>query len=132
MASEACAVVVAASETMSRTMASSMYYLLTNVKALERLDEELLTVMPDAKVMPSIRSLETLPWLVRKSRLTSYAYIARWPESKRVTKFSQTAVVKESLRLSAIVTSRSPLVAPGELRFRDWIIPPKVSVSAPS
>lgn len=76
MASEACAVVVAASETMSRTMALAMYYLLTNAKALERLEDELLTVMPDVRVIPSIRSLEKLPWMVRKSRLTPHACIA--------------------------------------------------------
>lgn len=73
MASEAFAAVIAGGETASRTMTMAVYYLLTNVKALERLDEELLTVMPDVRVMPSLKSLETLPWLVRTSRLPLHA-----------------------------------------------------------
>lgn len=36
----------------------------------------------------------------------------------------QTAVVKESLRITALVTSRLPLVSPQEpLRYGDWVIP---------
>lgn len=40
----------------------------------------------------------------------------------------QTAVIKESLRITALVTSRLPLVSPQEpLRYGDWDIPPRVS-----
>lgn len=40
----------------------------------------------------------------------------------------QTAVVKESLRITALVTSRLPLVSPKEsLSYGNWNIPPGVS-----
>ena len=40
----------------------------------------------------------------------------------------QTAVVKESLRITALVTSRLPLTSPNEhLRYKGWDIPPHVS-----
>jgi hypothetical protein len=40
---------------------------------------------------------------------------------------SQTAVIKESLRISALVTARAVLQAPGEcLTYRDWVIPENV------
>ena len=36
--------------------------------------------------------------------------------------------MKESLRITALVTSRLPLVSPKEaLRYKDWVIPPGVS-----
>lgn len=96
MATEAFGIVIAGAETTSRTLTVAVYYLLTHFKTLERLEQELMTAMPDVRVMPSMRSLETLPWL--------------------------TVVIKKSLRLSSAVTSKAPLVAPGELKFLDWII----------
>lgn len=42
----------------------------------------------------------------------------------------QTAVVRETLRVSAILTSRLPLVAPDEaLQYQDFVIPPGNAVS---
>ena len=38
----------------------------------------------------------------------------------------QPLVVKETLHLSALTTSRLPLVAHSELVYQDWIIPVKV------
>lgn len=70
MAPEAFGIVIAGAETMSRTLTMVVYYLLTNFKALERLGQELMTAIPDLKVMLSTKSLETLPWLVRRSRLS--------------------------------------------------------------
>lgn len=42
------------------------------------------------------------------------------------------AVVKETLRVSALVTSRLPLMAHDELRYKDWVIPPGVCTKTPS
>lgn len=40
----------------------------------------------------------------------------------------QTAVIKESLRLTRLVSSRSPLISPDEpLHYDTWTIPAKVS-----
>lgn len=38
----------------------------------------------------------------------------------------QTAVIKESLRIAAVITSRLPVVAPTELIIDGRIIPPRV------
>ncbi|KAJ5274032.1 cytochrome P450 [Penicillium angulare] len=42
---------------------------------------------------------------------------------------SQTAVIKESLRLTALVTSRLPLVSPDKALCYKWTIPPGTPVS---
>ena len=47
---------------------------------------------------------------------------------KTLSKASQTAVIKETLRVSAVITSRLPLMAPNELQYHDWMIPPRVSI----
>lgn len=39
----------------------------------------------------------------------------------------QNAVVKEILRISAVITTRLPLMADEELIYKDWIIPRRVS-----
>lgn len=70
MATKAFGIVIAGAETTSRTLTMAVYYLLTHFKTLERLEQELMTAMPDVRVMPSMKSLETLPWLVRRSRLS--------------------------------------------------------------
>lgn len=42
----------------------------------------------------------------------------------------QSAVIKETLRITAIVSSRLPLVSPKEdLRYGEWVIPAGVSNS---
>ena len=41
----------------------------------------------------------------------------------------QTGVIKESLRITALVTSRLPLISPHEhLQYHDWNIPPNVGL----
>lgn len=45
---------------------------------------------------------------------------------------SQTAVIKETLRVIGVLTSRSPLVSPSEnLVYKDWIIPAGVRLNWP-
>ena len=69
MGKEAFVIVAAGGETTSRTLTMAIYRLLANPKMLERLNGELMTVMPDINVMPSVKSLEALPWLVSTFRL---------------------------------------------------------------
>ncbi|KAL8808403.1 MAG: hypothetical protein Q9200_004294 [Gallowayella weberi] len=38
------------------------------------------------------------------------------------------AFIKESLRLAAFPTSRLPLTTPGELIYKDWVIPPQTPI----
>lgn len=93
----------AGSEGTSRVIMMGTYYLLRNPKALKWLREEIMEVMPDRDVVPPVKVLEELSWLH--------------------------AIVKETLRLSALFTSRFPLLTPEKLHFNDWIIPPKTPVS---
>ncbi|KAL9013617.1 MAG: hypothetical protein Q9173_001694 [Seirophora scorigena] len=41
----------------------------------------------------------------------------------------ENAVVKESLRISAVVTSRLPVMAHEELKYREWVIPRRTPIS---
>ncbi|CAO1606115.1 hypothetical protein XANCAGTX0491_009615 [Xanthoria calcicola] len=102
---EAFVVLVAGSETTARILTNAMYHLLANPKtSLLRLKEELATLLLDSESPISVKELEQLPWL--------------------------TAVVKESLRITALVTSRMPLEAPDEvLKYGEWEIPAKTPVS---
>lgn len=56
--------IVAGSESTSRTMMLATYYLLTTPSAMENLKKELLEAMPDPSVVPPVKVLESLPWLV--------------------------------------------------------------------
>ena len=117
MAEEALVIIAAGGETTSRVLTMAIYYLLVNPAALKRLNGEIFRVMPNVNVMPSVKSLETLPWLV-SSRMVWQVYVTH--------KTLQSAVIKETLRIAAIITSRFPLMAPYELQFREWTIPSKV------
>ncbi|KAI1633230.1 putative flavonoid 3-hydroxylase [Biscogniauxia mediterranea] len=99
MAEEAFILIGAGGETTARAMTAATYFVLSNKDTvLPKLKEELLTVMPDPLSRPSVRELERLPWL--------------------------TAVIKESLRVMALFTSRFPVVSPDKpLQYKEWIIP---------
>lgn len=105
VAQEGFVVLVAGGETTARVITTATFHILENKDTvLRRLKEELSTVMVDPDMNVDMRVLEQLPWL--------------------------TAVVKESLRITALVTSRLPLVSPQEsLRYGDWEIPPGTPVS---
>ena len=46
-----------------------------------------------------------------------------------LTKTCQTAIIKESLRIMALPTTRFPLVSPNDpLRYKSWEIPAGVSI----
>ncbi|KAI1505577.1 putative flavonoid 3-hydroxylase [Biscogniauxia marginata] len=105
MSQEAFVSLSAGGETLARTMATATYFLLSNKNTvLLRLEEELKTVMPNPSSRPPLKELERLPWL--------------------------TAVIKESLRIMALFTSRLPILSPDKpLQYKDWVIPAGTPVS---
>ena len=58
--------IAASGETTARAMMVATYFLLSDKIALNRLEEELSKVMPEKSSRPSLKSLESLPWLVRR------------------------------------------------------------------
>ncbi|KAJ6076326.1 benzoate 4-monooxygenase cytochrome P450 [Penicillium canescens] len=104
LSDEAKFLLVAGTDAPSQVMALTMYHILRNSHVCNRLKEELQTALPDAGANPTWVELERLPYL--------------------------TAVIKEGLRLSAVVTSRLPRIAPDEdLVCHGWKIPAGTSIS---
>ncbi|KAL2061941.1 hypothetical protein VTL71DRAFT_7319 [Oculimacula yallundae] len=103
LSQEGLVMIVAGSESTSRTLMLATYYLLSTPSVLANLKKELVEAMPDPSVVPSVRILENLPWLH--------------------------AVIKETFRTSAVFTTRFPLTTPDSLRYKDWFIPPHTPVS---
>ncbi|MCJ1333200.1 hypothetical protein MMC10_009894 [Thelotrema lepadinum] len=99
IAQEGFEVMSAGGETTSRVLAAALFYVLAGKNSeLSRLKEELSTVVKDGSSRPSWSALEQLPYL--------------------------TAVIKESLRITAPISSRLPVVAPQEnLQYGEWEIP---------
>lgn len=64
LAQEGLVMFAAGSESTSRSLMLAVYYLLRDPSAMEKLREELVAVMPDPHVVPSVKVLEALPWLV--------------------------------------------------------------------
>ena len=64
LAHEAVVVIAAGSETTSRVLTITMFYILSNKPVLKRLQDEIRTVMPDASKIPSTKTLQELPYLV--------------------------------------------------------------------
>ncbi|KAI0169405.1 putative flavonoid 3-hydroxylase [Hypoxylon sp. FL1284] len=97
--------VAAGGETTARALTVATYFLLAGDKALlANLLSELRSAMPLQSSRPSVQELENLPWL--------------------------TAIIKESLRIMALSTTRFPVVYPkGSLRYKDWVIPAGSPVS---
>ncbi|KAF4631314.1 hypothetical protein G7Y89_g6813 [Cudoniella acicularis] len=103
MAQEGFTAILAGSETTARILTSATYYVLANPHVLIRLKIELDNAIQDRSKIPSFQILRKLPWL--------------------------TAVIKEALRISALLTSRLPLLAPNILQFAEWTIPEKTPTS---
>ena len=64
MSEEGVIIISAGSETIGRTLTCATFHLLDNPDALHYLKRELLEVMPQASVVPSLNDLEQLPFLV--------------------------------------------------------------------
>jgi cytochrome P450 len=79
-------VVVAVSETTSRVLSTAIFHLHANLPIPERLRKEIDAAMPNADVIPTSKTLSKNTYL--------------------------NIVIKESLRISALITSRTPLALP--------------------
>ncbi|KAJ6030653.1 uncharacterized protein N7446_000284 [Penicillium canescens] len=95
---------VAGTDLPAQALAITMFHILNNTKVYQKLKEELFSGIPDINTTPTLDELERLPYL--------------------------SAVVRECLRLSAIVTTRLPRSAPDEiLQYQQWQIPAGTIVS---
>jgi cytochrome P450 len=105
IAQEGFVAIAAGSETTGRALTTATFYVLANKdRVLPRLLEELYQVMPSPGDRPSFYQLQRLPWL--------------------------SACIKETLRVLALVTSRTPLISPNEpLFYESWVIPPGTPTS---
>ncbi|KAB8225586.1 cytochrome P450 [Aspergillus novoparasiticus] len=98
---------VAGIDAPSQVLAITMFHVLRSPLVCRELREELQDKTAHSQDALCLNILEKLPYL--------------------------TAVIKEGLRISAVVTSRLPRIAPNEtLEFRGWKIPPGLPVSMSS
>lgn len=122
---EGFALATAGTETTARSLSRATYYLLSREDVRTKLREELKQSMPTPDVRPTWNELEKLPYLVSPSNLGCHQVVI-------LTMF-QSAVIKETLRLSTGAASRSPRIAPTEtLVYKDYTIPPGVCCTLPS
>ena len=122
IAQEGFVVLVAGGETTARVLTTATYHVLANRETvLQRLKDELTVTMRDPDTQVDLRTLEQLPWLVSPKFISD--------RHMEVLRILQTAVIKESLRITALVTSRLPLVSPQEhLEYGEWNIPAGVRI----
>lgn len=141
--------IAAGGETCGRMLTNALYYILTNrERVMPTLMKELKSVMPTLDVVPEWRRLEQLPYLVRR-HLSPPSFNEHFPfqfigneklsASKRILANSlrfffffsrQTGTIRETLRLSALLTSRLPLCAPFQtLQYQSYTIPPGHPIS---
>ncbi|KUL90261.1 hypothetical protein ZTR_01954 [Talaromyces verruculosus] len=89
---------VAGTDAPSQVLAITMFHILHNQSVYRKCQGELEDNIPNPQDIPPLRVLERLPYL--------------------------TAIIKEGLRISAVVTSRLPRIVPDEkLEYRGWQIP---------
>ena len=67
IAQEGFEAITAGSATASRVMVFAAYHILANARVLERLRAELKQAMPDPREIPEVKTLESLPYLVRSN-----------------------------------------------------------------
>jgi len=132
LAAEAGIFLGAGTETTARALSYISFQLLNNPSLLQKLRDELKTVMPTPDTLPRLSQLEQLPYLVCPS-------LALPPVSfptNMCLPYQQTGVIQEGLRLSLGVVTRLPRIAPIEtLHYPDpngYSIPPGTTVSQSS
>jgi cytochrome P450 len=108
----------AAAGTTARVMTTAMFYLHDNQSILKKLRQELDQAFPDPNMIPSVKILENLSYMVRSLCYTVAIQIVYYE-----TNFLQAAVIKESLRMAAPVATRLPLILREPIKFREWVIP---------
>ncbi|KAL9620050.1 MAG: hypothetical protein Q9160_005428 [Pyrenula sp. 1 TL-2023] len=94
LAEEAFVVIAAGGDTVARALTFAMYYLVSNPACLNRLRDELREAKICFQTSHSRANLHELLFL--------------------------SAVIKETLRVSAIITSRLPQMAPNDLKYQEW------------
>ncbi|KAI1328428.1 putative cytochrome P450 [Xylariaceae sp. FL0255] len=101
---EGIVLVAAGGETMARALTTAIYAILSGNHTVQaRLKEELRHAIPDPNSRPSLKQLQSLPWL--------------------------STIIKESLRLMSLPNMRFPLIAHEPLHYGDWVIPSGTPVS---
>ncbi|KAI1131072.1 putative cytochrome P450 [Nemania abortiva] len=101
---EGIVLVAAGSETAARTITTAIYFILKNRSTVQaRLEEELEWAIPNPSSRPTLKDLQSLPWL--------------------------SAIIKESLRIMALPTMRFPLMPHEPLQYDDWVIPARTPIS---
>lgn len=104
LADEGMILMIGGTETTARVLSTAAFYLYQDERLLERVREELGSVLPTPTSKASWSELEQLPLL--------------------------NAVVHEAIRIAYTSTLRSPRVAPAEsLQYKDLVIPPGVCYS---
>ena len=104
LSDEGFVLIPAGSETTARSLSTAAFYLLSTDGVLPRLKSELNAAISDPTQLPPVKDLEQLPYL--------------------------TAVVRESLRIGMIFSTRFPIISPAKpLQYGDWIIPPGTRIS---
>ncbi|PNS16982.1 Isotrichodermin C-15 hydroxylase [Sphaceloma murrayae] len=104
VADEALVMVVAGGETTAASVTSLLFHLLDNPTVLRQVQVELDTVMPDPAVLADWTTLEKLPHLH--------------------------AAIKETLRISSLITTRQQMVLrDGVWTYGTWIIPVGTTIS---
>lgn len=64
MGEEAFVIIAAGGETTGRSLATAVFFLLSDPPATAKLKTELKEAMPNEEVVPTLKELEKLPWLV--------------------------------------------------------------------
>ena len=119
MANEVFNLLIAGSLTTSKTAVVAVYHILDNPDVHKKLRTELLEAIPNKHNMPSVKALQKLPMLV--------CLLEDLLKAQNLTT-SQSAVIKETMRIACIVTTRFPMIArQKDLRYGDWNIPAGVS-----
>lgn len=119
---EAILFVIAGSESTAFALSCATYGLLTNPDCEKKLKEELQEVPRTEQGSFAWRDISDLPYLVR-SLIMDDGGIS-------TSNFSQTAVVKECLRLSSLVPGLFPrVVPPGGVTVQGKFIPAGVSTA---
>ncbi|KAL3476651.1 cytochrome P450 [Aspergillus californicus] len=95
---------MAGTDAPAQVLAITLFHIIHSPEVHKELKRELLSGIPNMQTMPSLHDLEKLPYL--------------------------SAVIREGLRLSSVVTTRLPRSAPDEvLQYQQWWIPAGTFVS---
>ena len=106
LAREGLIVIIAGTDTLSNTLGSIMYRLLSHPGQLKILKEELARAIPDAANLPTCLQIEHLPFLVSFVSLPKGSY--------QFLTIEKTAVIREGVRLHPGSTFRMERVSPDE------------------